>query len=483
MIRVILLLGCLIGPCLLVGKETRPVVQDKGDRVLYIQDLKYAVPQKRWEAAEILGNAGDIFAVPYLINALKDGVVKVRENSCEALGKLGDRRAVTPLIERLKDSYPSVRYAAGEALARLHDGSGVSIIVQAIRDTTVPFERRAGIAEALGILGEKQAIPVLVAVLNDPASPKLRENVITALGVLKAEAAVRALTNRLKSDVESSPQCRVAITQSLLEIGDKPGSIGPLIRALKDPDVVVRKGASDALGKFIYKDRATIPILIDFLEPEDTREYAAMMLDSFFNNQDEIDLLAKVVGATGDSKKPARLYAIQRLEKIKDPGSVRCLIEALNDPDSIVRAKASTALGVIKSPLAIPPLIKFVNDTSLIVARDVVVALGEIGDPLCDTTLFQIISDKNKDWGLRTLAAQSIGELPFKKVFDRLLMGLRDKNADIRYLSVVSLDELGRKEALSSLDYTAKNDSDKETRNAARLAVGRLRGKSSNRSY
>ncbi|MDD5528794.1 MAG: HEAT repeat domain-containing protein [bacterium] len=484
MVRVILLLGVLIGPELLFARGAmREVIQDKGERTLYVQDLKYGIPKKRWEAAEILGDAGDCFAVPHLITALKDEIEKVRENVAEALGKLGDRKAITPLRERLKDPYPSVRYAAGEALARLHDRSGVSIIVQAIRDSTVTFQRRARIAEALAILDEKQAIPSLIAVLDDPASPKLREETIYALGSLKAKAAVEPMTKRLKPEIEDDPKCRVALTQALMEIADKPGAMPTLVRTLKDPDASVRKGASDALGTLVGNDRGTIPILIELLEPDDTREYATMTLDSFLNRNDEIDLLAKVVGAIGDSKKPARLYAIQRIEKTKDVRGVRCLVEVLEDPDSTIRARSSVALGVIKDVSAVPSLIEFVDDTSLLVSKAMVVALGNIGAPLCDTTLFRITRDKNKDWGLRTLAAVSLGQLPFRTVFDPLLKALRDADNDIRYLAATSFGELGRREALISLDYTAQHDIDLKTREAARLAASKIREKPGNRSY
>lgn len=484
MLVLFMIVGLLFAPEFLFAKgEVKEIIQDKGERTLYVQDLQYGIPKKRWEAAEILGDAGDCFAVPYLIKALTDEEPRVRENSAEALGKLGDRKAVNPLRKALKDPHATVRYASGEALARLHERSGVSIIVQAIRDSTVSFKRRARIAEALAILDEQQAIPSLISVINDPVSSKLREEAIYALGSLRAKAAVEPLCKRLKPDIEDDPACRVAITQALMEISDKPNSIPTLVRTLKDPDAAVRKGAQDALATLVINDRGTIPILIELLEPDDTREYATMTLDSFLNKQEEIDLLAKVVGAIGESKKPARLYAIQRIEKTKDPRGVRCLVEAIEDNDSIIRGRAATALGVIGDTTAVPSLIEFVDDSSLMSAKCIIIAMGDIGDPRCDTTLFRIARDKNKDWGLRTVAAQSIGKLPYKVVLPPLWKALRDADADIRYLAAVAMGELGRKETLSALDYTAQHDLDLKTREAARIAAGKIREKAPGRSY
>lgn len=485
MLALLTIVNMLIGPEVLFGRGgmTREVIQDKGERMVYVQDLQFGIPKKRWEAAEILGDAGDCFAVPYLIKALNDEIPKVRENVAEALGKLGDRGAVVPLVKSLKDPYAIVRNAAGESLARLHDRSGVSIIVQAIRDTTVAFARRARIAEALAILNEQQAISALISVINDPASPKLREEAIYALGDLRAKGAVEPMCKRLKPEIEDDPKCRVALTQALMDIGDKPNSIPTLVRTLKDPDVAVRKGAQDALATLIINDRGTIPILIELLEPDDTREYATMTLDSFLNRQEETQLLAKVVGAVGEEKKPARLYAIGRIEKVKDPRGVRCLVEALEDHDSIIRGRSATALGVIGDTSAVPPLIEFVDDSSLMSSKCIIVALGDIGDPRADTTLIRIVRDKSKDWGIRTVAAQSLGRLPFRVVLPPLFKGLRDADADIRYLSAVSLGETGRKEALTPLDYTADHDLDLKTREAARLSAGKIREKAPGRSY
>jgi bilin biosynthesis protein len=57
-------------------------------------------------------------AVPALIQALGDSDRDVRRAAAEALGKLGDPQAVSPLIQALGDRSENVRRAAAEALGR-----------------------------------------------------------------------------------------------------------------------------------------------------------------------------------------------------------------------------------------------------------------------------------------------------------------------------------------------------------------------------
>lgn len=58
-------------------------------------------------------------AVPALTGALKDGDALVRSSAADALGRIGDKEAIAPLIETLKDPNPEVRAAAVRALELL----------------------------------------------------------------------------------------------------------------------------------------------------------------------------------------------------------------------------------------------------------------------------------------------------------------------------------------------------------------------------
>ncbi len=474
------LVFCLVLPVFSFGRGIKEISMDKVEREKYEKDLKFGTPDKRWEAAEILGESGDCKAVPALIEALGDEVPKVRMYVAEALGKLGDKKAKGPLKKILNDPYPVVRYAVGEALARLRDPAGVPIIVQAIRDPEVDYRRRARIAEALAVLNDRGTISSLISVIDDPSSPKVREEVANALGVMHAQESVRPLAKRLDHRVEEMPPCRVACASALASIGDKRGGIPPLARTLNDPDVAVREAASEALKVLVDEDRNVIPILIELLEPDETREYAEVTLDSFFNKQEDIPLLSKVIGSTN---RAARLYAIRRIEKIKNPGGIFSLIEALEDPDTIIRARSATALGKLGFREPVPALIEFVDDSSIMVAKCVITALGRLGDARADTAFLRIMKDEKRDWRVRVVTANAIGNLPESAVLEPLLKYLRDSKWRVRYLAAVGLGELKSKKSLKALEYTASHEENTEVRDAARIAVSKIREKDPKRTY
>jgi HEAT repeat protein len=77
----------------------------------------------------------------------------------EALGKLGDPQAVPALIQALGDSDSAVRAAAAEALGAIGDPQAVPALIQALGDSDCDVRRAA--AEALGKLGDPQAVPPL----------------------------------------------------------------------------------------------------------------------------------------------------------------------------------------------------------------------------------------------------------------------------------------------------------------------------------
>jgi HEAT repeat protein len=96
-------------------------------------------------------------AAPALIKALGDWSENVRRAAAEALGAIGDPQAVPPLIQALGDWSENVRRAAAEALGKLGDRQAVPALIKALGDSD--WVVRCNAAEALGKLGDPQAVP------------------------------------------------------------------------------------------------------------------------------------------------------------------------------------------------------------------------------------------------------------------------------------------------------------------------------------
>jgi HEAT repeat protein len=90
---------------------------------------------------------------------------RVRRDAAEALGEIGDPDAVEPLIGVLRDDNPSVRMSAAEALGQIGDVRAVEPLIAARKEASWSVRRAA--AEALGRIGDPDATDALTAALED----------------------------------------------------------------------------------------------------------------------------------------------------------------------------------------------------------------------------------------------------------------------------------------------------------------------------
>ena len=135
-----------------------------------------------------------------LIQALGDSDWAVRRAAAEALGDLGDSQAVPPLIQALGDSGWDVRRAAAEALGAVGDPQAIPALIKALGNDGGAV--RSAAAEALGAIGDPQAIPALIQALGD-SDRDVRRAAAEALGKLGDPKAVPALKKRLYDESEA----------------------------------------------------------------------------------------------------------------------------------------------------------------------------------------------------------------------------------------------------------------------------------------
>ena len=138
-----------------------------------VEQLRAADPLVRAYAARQLGSRGPaaMTAAMVLRTALADPYWEVRTDAAQALGAMGDREAIEPLIERLE------------------------------RDEVWSVRARA--ATALGALGDRRATSPLRAALGDMAS-FVRRAAAVALGEIADPAAAEMLTAAAQCDSDAT---------------------------------------------------------------------------------------------------------------------------------------------------------------------------------------------------------------------------------------------------------------------------------------
>ncbi len=163
--------------------------QDEAKQRL-VQSLASTDVEVQRRAALTLGELGDKQGVPRMIAALTTATGRDRDNIVVALRILKDERAIPALRGALKDESPYVRGIAVSALGELKAVATFDAIVSLTTDKDDKREKELGklnclpmspalsACYALGALGDRRAIPILIEILADkdlqgPASQSL----------------------------------------------------------------------------------------------------------------------------------------------------------------------------------------------------------------------------------------------------------------------------------------------------------------------
>ncbi len=268
--------------------------------------------------------------VAQLISQLKTRDDRARQNAIDALIAIG-MPAVEPLIAFLnapghpsEDLAGNAEWGASEALGGIKDPRVVELLVAAVDRKNFYF-----ISHALSTIGAP-AVEPLIAAVRDP------------------RAGSRG--GRFYDD-------RFSVAQLGLQDMKDPGAVDPLIAALKDTDVVVRRCATEALGR-IKDARAVEPLIIVLNDPgSGVQEEASVALGSIKDPRAISPLIASLNAGYDQHGYEEKVYdnEVSALVEIGSP-SVSALIAALKDKDFRVQQGAAAALLEINDPRSVGAL-------------------------------------------------------------------------------------------------------------------------------
>ncbi len=193
---------------------------------------------------EIINEIGDPDGTLWkrLVRHLRDEDWWVRERATEVLVKISGQEITEHIIELLDDDSDIVRRYAVEVLIRLEDPRAVAPLATAAKqDHDWWVQERA--VEALGVLGDHRATPVVVNLLK---KPELHWVCVEALGQLADPRAIPYLGKLLD---RSTGEFRLAVLGALERIGTP--EIVPVVRTLADDlDKEVRTAALKILSRY-----------------------------------------------------------------------------------------------------------------------------------------------------------------------------------------------------------------------------------------
>ncbi|MFA6318140.1 MAG: HEAT repeat domain-containing protein [Elusimicrobiota bacterium] len=259
-----------------------------------------------WAIPELKRRRGE--ALPGLIDLLNDKTFPKRWWVAHALGLMGDPAVVPPLLAALAEDSEISPWAVW-ALADLRDPRAVAPLTAALASKSVETRERA--AQALAVFGNSGSVEPLCGLLLRDPSWYVRCKAADALAMLKAAAAVPALTKALETDMEDWENVVDSAASALADI-DAPLSLKPLVAALGRPRL---QGSHDSLVFSIAR----------------------------LCRHDQ----ASVVAGLESPSEEVRWGAAEALAASGDAAAVPPLLEHLKDPSRHVRGAARDTLKAI----------------------------------------------------------------------------------------------------------------------------------------
>jgi len=381
----------------------------------------------RQASAEALGQLGQTEAVDVLSQALatdQEGVVQ--KAAAQSLGKIGGQMAVKALVAALRSS--NVAFSdVTDSLHKLGwqpESVADKVLFLLAKGTShgLSDTQRVQQVQALG----EQAVPHLMQELEHPTST-VKERTLTCLGRMKCRAALepiaKILTTGSRSEqalaaealgeigeraaldlllqallTDKDSSVREAAAKALGKIGDVNATNG-LVQALVDSDGNVRKAAFGALRALNWQPvtaREKVYAWISDDKPEDVLSFGkevapvvlellghdisaikskAMQLAGKLKLAEAIDPISNIL--LGKESSQLQADAARTLGQIGEAAVLTALSQALlTDKEQDVRAAAAEVMGSLKDPRAVEFLLQKLDDESTDVRKAVVQSLG-----------------------------------------------------------------------------------------------------------
>lgn len=297
----------------------------------------------RKTALKALSNLCEEDAIPILVEKLKDEESWVRLTVVAELGEIGGESVIDGLISATKDKL-SVAEEAVKWLGKIGGQRAYDFLLKFIGESS---RQLVGVAaEALGNIGNKECLPVLVKLFDH------YNQVISEKGERRKRKIENGEKLRFILGDWIDNYIRVRIALALHRLGDARG-IHILVDALKN-DYHESKYAAKALAEI--KGREVVPLLLETLEKIKNKDnyidevivIGKILCDLKVEDLTVvIELIADFLDGKKHSNDSRRVNAINVLGHSSGQNAVDALKNALEHSDPMVQLAAVIALGNI----------------------------------------------------------------------------------------------------------------------------------------
>ncbi len=364
-----------------------------------------------------------------LTHLLKNGDEADRCYTTQALGKLTEQKAVPTvsktLIPYLRDRDIDVCVDVSATLGTL-GGEGVAEAMIESLQKDPDGEIKRAVAEALGELGDKRAIPELMRVMQerDEGIEIIEDGwdlwwdvqlaAVKSLGKLKANEAVSALVELLGSD--EGEDIEANILRTLAEIGSEE-SITALEALLQKGNprrqrrVATALGHSDSreairiLGRTLQSAHTEVRVhALQALEAQDAKRYLPAVMMLLKDPSDEV--------------RSAAIHAANTLGEMERPTqeTIDLFSGLLDDESTLVRATSLNTLAKLDRQILQEKInnetthrvVALIGDAHIETSTAATRLFSKLNSPDAEERLVELLQDDNNETAIRRQAALSL---------------------------------------------------------------------------
>ncbi|MDB6058960.1 MAG: putative rane-bound dehydrogenase, partial [Verrucomicrobiales bacterium] len=418
----------------------------------------------RAQAIRQLGTARAVEAVKPLAAALMGGDAQIRFRAATALGRIGDSAAVRGLVAALDDKDLFAGYAVFTALNRIgkaNSNSWSSIVAglqstnASVRDGTL-FAMR----ETFDVENAK-ALAAFVASEQWPAESRAQ--------ALKTLADLHRQRPAWTGGWWSIQPAKEAPPAKTVEWAGTPIVMASLTNALKEPQVLVRRGAIDSLAT--AGNTNVTPILCDMYSRESVEMKRAILHTLGSLGGTVAGELVAGILAEPDKNKELLSDAIASAGHMNLPSITAALIGlAGTSQDTNTLAPVVQALGVTKSTNAISAVAKLLRHPDSKIRDYAAEALASIGGSPAVDAVLPLLADADKN--TRHAAIKAAGLLKDKRAVSQLLACYKDNEFQADALE--ALTKMSDARALDAY-LDGVNSATDAVRDSSRAAIEKMR--------
>jgi HEAT repeat protein len=464
--------GCRTGDA---GRGTAPPDPEQRARFVKLNArLRASEPEMRQQAAVALLTMGYPGAPDAVLDALvNDPDPAVRISMIRAAAFCADERCFPAILRALDDPDPSVPPAAADAIARFTQPAQLDAVAALVRRPTTSAAQRELLFRALGEAIAVQAVPVLIAGLEDPnQGPRdaAWESLKRISGRdLPADVAVWSewwsanahlsredvLENHLRTASHELAEARARVAwfeeqqaELISLLGDGEAQTPErLIQALASNHSSVRICAAVSLAA-LPQER-----LSGFTADEATREILrrAMADQSEVVRWNVLKFAVKTSGALRDEVVAAALAdasprviqaALGSVRQGAGPAAVHRIESLLLECEGAdIREAAAAALGQLGDPDSADALMKALSDPAENVRWFAIEGLGKLGATQAVPRIAEMLAaDESRI--VRAVAAATLGDLGQPAAIPPLRAALQDPQQRVRENAAAALEAL-----------------------------------------